>query len=163
MGCGHLDAEIALVVLEANVVTRLVLLDQVVFEDQRFLVAGGHQRFDVFDPADQKLNLRALVGVAEVGAHPRAQVFRLADIDHLAGFVAHQIDARARRHVGPFFARDAHRLGLILRPARPKIIVPTSAHLCASLHVFGALNQILCKCFCKTPANDLPAHGTAFE
>ena len=67
---GHFDAEITLVVFQANVIARLVLLDQIVFEDQRFLVGRGNQGFDVFDAAHQELNLRSFVGTAEISAHP---------------------------------------------------------------------------------------------
>ena len=105
---GDFDAEITLVVLEANVVARLVLLDQIVFEDQRFLVVARDQSFDIGDPPHQKLDLRALVGMIEVGAHPRPQILGLADVDDLAASFAHQINAGSGRQAGEFFGQHVH-------------------------------------------------------
>ena len=42
MGNGDLDAEIALVVFQPDIVARLVLLDQVVLEDQGFFLIGSY-------------------------------------------------------------------------------------------------------------------------
>ena len=41
---GHFDAEIAFVVLQPNVIARLVLLDEIVFEDQRLFIRDRNQR-----------------------------------------------------------------------------------------------------------------------
>src|SRR5581483_3028963 len=41
-----LDAQVALVVFKPDVVARLVLLDQVVFQDQRFFFVAREQRLD---------------------------------------------------------------------------------------------------------------------
>ncbi len=49
---GNLDAQIALVVLETNVVTRFVLLDQIVFKNQSFLVIAGDQSLEISDPPE---------------------------------------------------------------------------------------------------------------
>jgi hypothetical protein len=95
---GHLDADVALVVLQPDVVARLVLLDQVVLEDERFLVARGHQRLEVRETVDEEAHLAALVSAAEIRADARAEVRRLADVDHLPVPVLQQVHARARRH-----------------------------------------------------------------
>jgi len=68
----HFDAQVTLVVLQPDVVARLVLLDEIVFENQRFFGIARHQRFDVFHAANQEFNLAALVGAIEIGSHPSA-------------------------------------------------------------------------------------------
>ena len=63
----------------------LRLLDEVVFERQRFLVVGDDDVVDVDRLAHQRPGLR--VGPAalmEVGGNPAAQVFGLPDVDDLA-------------------------------------------------------------------------------
>jgi hypothetical protein len=45
----NFDAEVAFVVFESNIVARLVLLDQVVFEYQRFFIVAGNECLEVFD------------------------------------------------------------------------------------------------------------------
>ncbi len=76
---GDLGAQVGFVVFEADVVARLVLLDEVVFEDQRFFLTARHQGVEVAHPPHQEAHLEALVAaVAEIGAHARAQRLRLA-------------------------------------------------------------------------------------
>ena len=49
----HLDIRVALVILQADVVVRAVLLDQVHLQDQRFQLGADHDPFDVGDVAHQ--------------------------------------------------------------------------------------------------------------
>src|SRR2546427_6139785 len=95
-----LDAHVALVVLQPDVVARPVLLDEVVLEDERFLVAGGDDGLEVRETLDQEAHLAALVAAAEIGAHARTEARRLADVDDLAVLVLEEVDARPRRHRG---------------------------------------------------------------
>ena len=92
-----LDAQIALVVLQADVVAGLVLLDQVVLEDQGFLLVAGHQGLDVVRLAHEEHDVGPAVAAPHVGPDPGPQVLGLAHVDHLAGRIAHQIDARPGR------------------------------------------------------------------
>ena len=79
------DVRVALVVLEADVVVRAVLLDQVHLEDQRFQLGSDDDPLDVGDAADQLIDAPVVVGAGvEVRAHAVAQVDRLAHIDDLA-------------------------------------------------------------------------------
>ena len=112
-----LDADVALVVLQPDVVARLVLLDQVVLEDQRFLLVRRDQRLEVGEPADQEAHLAALVAAAEVAAHARAQALRLADVDDLPVRVLQQVHAgpRRRRRARPRRAASLERRS---RPSR---------------------------------------------
>src|SRR5208283_507043 len=91
---GDLGAQVGFVVFEADVVPGLVLLDEVVFEDQRFFLACGDDGVEVAHAAHQETHLVAAVAaLAEVGAHARAERFRLADVEHFAGAVEQEIDA----------------------------------------------------------------------
>jgi hypothetical protein len=77
----ELEEGVRLVVLEQHVVVRLVALDEVRLEDQRLDLV---LRDDVLEPlgvAGDQPRLRPRVA-PEVRAHPRAQVDRLADVDH---------------------------------------------------------------------------------
>ena len=88
------DVGIGLVVLEVDVVARLELFDEVVFQDQRFGLGVGDDHFDVGDFADQDLQASVLrAALLEVGAHTVAQVFGLAHVKHRALGVFVLIDA----------------------------------------------------------------------
>jgi hypothetical protein len=67
---------------------RLVLLDEVVFENQRFFLAGGDQGVEVAHPPHQEADLEALVAaVAEIRAHARPQRLGFPDVEDFAGFI----------------------------------------------------------------------------
>ena len=108
LGCDF-DAQITFVVLQPDVVSRLILFDEIVFENQSFFIAAGNQGFNVFDAAKQKLNLRTLVRVVEVNAHAGTEIFGLADVHDFFALVPHQVDAGARRKVGELFCQRNHR------------------------------------------------------
>jgi len=90
----HGDARVALVVGEADVEPRLVLLDEIVLEQQRLRLVRDDDRLEVGDLRDECRALRrgAAVGT-EVARHPGAQALRLAYIDGLAGRILPQIHA----------------------------------------------------------------------
>src|SRR5260370_732190 len=82
---GDLRAQIGFVVLQPDVVLGLVLLNQVVLEDQRLLLAGSDDGVEVADAAHQEAHLEAAVAaLAEVGAHAGAEVLPLADVEDFA-------------------------------------------------------------------------------
>ena len=90
----YLDVGVAFVVLEAHVVTRAVLFDQVHLEDERLEFRADHDPLDVGDVFDQLAGLKVLVaGRVEVRAHPVAQIDGLADVNDLAGAVFHDVTA----------------------------------------------------------------------
>ena len=91
----HLDVGVALVVLEADVVARAVLLDQVHLEDERLELRTDHDPLDIGDVLHQLAGLVVLVGaLLEIGAHPVAQVDRLADVDDLPAVLFIDVTAR---------------------------------------------------------------------
>ncbi len=98
---GDLDIGIALVILEADVVARVVSLDELGFEDEGLKLALGDDPLDIRDVGDQAGGLGVAQGrLAKVGTHPMAQHQRLAHIDDATVGVAHQVDARLVRKAG---------------------------------------------------------------
>ena len=76
------DGWVGLVVLELDVVSRLVLLDEAVLEEQRVHLGGHHDEPDVGNLLDEQPGLAVLVGLlAEVAGHPLFEAFGLADIE----------------------------------------------------------------------------------
>lgn len=88
----HLDIGKAFVVLQAHVVSRAVTLDQVHLQNQRFQLRADHDPLDVGDLAHQFLGFGVFMGAGmEVGAHPRAQIDRLAHVDDAPLRILHQV------------------------------------------------------------------------
>ncbi len=82
---GQLDVGIGFVVAQQNVVTRLLLLDQVVLERERFLLVVDDDVIEIDGLAQQRPGLGVFAGAfQEIRTHSRAQVIRLADVDDLA-------------------------------------------------------------------------------
>src|SRR6202453_3975319 len=73
-------AEIRLVVFEPDIVARPVLLDQVIFENQRFFFVTRDQRLEVAHAAHQEAHLKTTVApIAEIRTDARTQGLGLAD------------------------------------------------------------------------------------
>ena len=107
----QLDVGVGLVVAQQDVEARLALLDQVVLERQGFALVGHHNVFEVHGFAHQRAGLAIvdLVGFEKVRAHTRAQVLRLADVDHLAFRVLVQVTAGRGRQRANFLSQ-VHKL-----------------------------------------------------
>ena len=101
----QLDVGVGLVVAQQDVEARLALFDQVVFKCQRLALVVDDDVLDIDRLAHERAGLRILklVGFEKVAAHARAQVFRLADIDHHALGVLVQIAARLGGNGGGFW------------------------------------------------------------
>ena len=85
---------IAFVVLEQNVVLRLVLLYHRVFEHERFKLAVRDDDIEVVDMADQLTRLGVQpFGRLEVVGHAVLQQLGLADVNHLAGLILVHVNA----------------------------------------------------------------------
>src|SRR5207237_3346599 len=84
-----------LVVPEPDVESRPVLLDQLVLEEERVLLARGDHHLDVAEQVLEEGDEDPAVAGAllEVLRHPRAQVDGLADVHHRAGAVLHDVAA----------------------------------------------------------------------
>ena len=84
---------VRLVVFQLDVVERLVLLDQAVFEQQRIRLARGDNPVDGGDFAHEQPRF-ARLPLHEVTRHPLLQVLGLADVQDGAVFVEVFVDAR---------------------------------------------------------------------
>ena len=97
IGHGDFDVRVALVVLEAHVEARSIALDEVRFEEQGLGDGVGLRDLDVghaVDDAPDAMDLAAGRLLLPVGAHTAAQALGLADIQHVAPRVLHEVDAR---------------------------------------------------------------------
>ena len=93
----HVDAQIgiALIVFQENIIFRHVPLDERALEHQRLKLARRDDDVKVVNLADHPARLRRVRGrILEILAHAVLELFRLADIDDLAGLILHQIHAR---------------------------------------------------------------------
>ncbi len=91
----NFDVGVTLVIFQADVVVRPVLLDQIHFEDQRFQLGTNHDPLDMVDVAHHLAGLKIQIGtVVEVRANPVAQIDGLAHVDNFTGGVLHQVAAR---------------------------------------------------------------------
>src|SRR5690606_20682969 len=80
--------------LQADVVAGTVLLDEVGFQDEGLDLGAGDDVVDVRDVGRHHADFgRQAGGRLEVAAHAVSQGNRLADVDHLAGGVLHEVDA----------------------------------------------------------------------
>ncbi|KAF5039356.1 hypothetical protein DSECCO2_544790 [anaerobic digester metagenome] len=93
---GDADDRIALAVLQRDIVSGRVLLDQVVFQHQCLILISGYDVLDAGDFRNQGSRFGAPVG-KEVAGNPLAQVLGLAHIDDGLLAVPHQVDAAAMR------------------------------------------------------------------
>ena len=84
---------VRLVVFQLDVVERLVLLDQAVFEQQRVRLARGDDPVDGGDFAHEQPRF-ARLPLHEVTRHPLLQVLGFADVQDGAVFVEVFVDAR---------------------------------------------------------------------
>ena len=106
LGRRELDVGIALVVAQQNVIARLLLLDQVVFERQRLALVGHDDVLDIDGLAQQAAGLGVFGGAVEkVGAHPGPQVLGLADVNDLAFGVLVEIHAGIGRQSANFLVQ----------------------------------------------------------
>ncbi len=121
-----MDEREALVVLEHDVVARLVSLDQVVFQQQRFSLGIGDRDFDFGDLLDQRLNLRVNITRREVGADSVFETLRLSDVEQVMLGIEHAIYARApRQRRSEFLGVEFPRVHEpIVRPIRARARPP---------------------------------------
>jgi len=88
---------VALVIPEENVETRLLRLDEVVFEQQGFCLGAHHCGFHAHDLADHVADARAVMALLEVAGDALLQITRLADVQQHACGVEIAVDTGQRR------------------------------------------------------------------
>ena len=95
---------ISLVILEKDVIARLVALDEGVFQHERFKFRLGDDNVEIVHVRDHRRDLRQMLA-AEIARHAVFQRLGLADVNHLAGSVQHDINARQQRQAVGFLAQ----------------------------------------------------------
>ena len=102
----QLDVRIGLVVAQQDVEARLVLLDEVVFERQRFFFVIDQDVVDIarFRDEGAGLGVGELVFL-EVAADAVSQDLRLADVDDLPGAVLVQVHSGRERQLSDFLVQ----------------------------------------------------------
>ena len=108
-----LDVRVRLVVPKHDVVLRAVLLDEVLFQDERTGFVRHHNRFDIGNLIHQPSCLgRLQVLGTEIASHARAQSLRLPDVEDHSRGVLPEIDAGAlwevRNLSRDWVRRDGH-------------------------------------------------------
>ena len=93
----YINVRVTLVVTKNYVEARLVLLDQVVFEDQCFGFSIGHCYFDVGDQLHHRRRFHRIVTAMKIARYAFLQIARLADINNFVLRIEHAIDARSVR------------------------------------------------------------------
>ena len=85
VGQGELDVGVGFVVTQEDVEAGLALLDQVVFQSQRFVLVGNEDVIEVDSLAHQGAGFGVgLRGFKKIGTDAGAEIFGLADVDDLA-------------------------------------------------------------------------------
>ena len=91
----HSQVGIMLVILQEDVIVRLVQLDEVALQAQRLQIGIAQEDIEIVDMTDHRRNLGGVLRITEIGAHAVLQIDRLADIDDGALRILHQVAARA--------------------------------------------------------------------
>ena len=88
------DVGVAFVILELDVIKRLVFFDQVHFQDQGFQLRTDDDPFNIPDVVHQmtRPGIFTCAGM-EIGTHPVAEVYCLAHINYLSLVILHQVTA----------------------------------------------------------------------
>ena len=88
------DVGVSLVVAQQDVVARLALLDEIVFQSQRLVLVGDEDVIEVHGLAHERAGLGVgLAGGEQVAADARTKIPRLADVDHLTLGVLVEVNA----------------------------------------------------------------------
>ena len=85
-----------LVVAQQHVEARTQPLDQIGFEQQRLGLGAGNDEFERAGRRDHALDAGVETGRPRIGANAVLDVFRLADIKHIAARIDHAVDAGLR-------------------------------------------------------------------
>src|ERR1019366_4447343 len=108
----HLEHQVALVVAQADVETRLEILDELAFEQQRLRFAAHDVDIEIRDGLDQRVEFQVPAhppAGLKILAHALPQIERLADIDDRAEAVLVQIYAGLVRDGAQFFTNVFRR------------------------------------------------------
>ena len=98
------DKRIAFIILEQNIVSRHVLFNERIFQDQRLKFTGGNDGIKVIHPGHHAPRFFIMARIIlKILTHPVFQFFCFAHINHRALNVHHNIDAGTQRQAVGFF------------------------------------------------------------
>ena len=104
---GDLYIGIALVVLEADIVARTVLLDEIALQNQGFHLGRGHNGFKIRNPCHHCPDFwRVALILLKILAHPILQDDGLAHVDDFPMGILHEINSRRIRQELQFFLHN---------------------------------------------------------
>ena len=107
------QVNVVLVIPQVDIEPRLVFLDEGVLEDESLFFGVGDQKVDIHHRGQPEADMKTRVAsLREVLPHPASQVLGLADVDHLAIGVLHQINARRAREAFDLGPNVRRRLSL---------------------------------------------------
>ena len=92
---GDLHVPIRSIVFETNIIPRLELLNEGVFEQQRLFFAVRNNDLDIGQLGEQKADLGATIPTPSILSDPCAQILRFTDIDNGSALILEFIDAGA--------------------------------------------------------------------
>ena len=84
---------VGFVITQQHVITRLIQLDVVVLEQQRFRFGVRHRHIDLLNERNQRFGLTRSQVAAEIAGKPFFQVFRFTHIDNRTTDIIHTINA----------------------------------------------------------------------
>ena len=90
---GDQDVRKRLVVTQEHIEARPQTLDQIGLEQERFRLGAGDDEFERARRGDHALDAGVEAGRPRIGANAVLEVFRFADIEHVAAGIGHAVDA----------------------------------------------------------------------
>ena len=109
----HTHRRVGLVVLQQNVVTRLVLLDKIVLKKQSILLRLHDDVVNVLNLADKNSCLVRDLIFVEIGAYTALQILGLADINYRAVLVKILIASWTLREVQNYIFQISQTLFIL--------------------------------------------------
>ena len=88
----YFQDRVGFAVFKADVVPRVMLLDEVVFQKECLIFVSRGNIFNGSGPADEEPGFNVLVS-AEIGCEPVLQILGFSDIDYCSAFVAPHVDS----------------------------------------------------------------------
>ena len=95
-----MDVCVTLRILKIDIVSRLMLLDERVFKNQRLKLVIGDDEIDRGCPLYKDFCLWVMVASPEIAGDALFQVLRLSYVDDATGGVSEEVAARMRRDGG---------------------------------------------------------------
>ena len=96
---GQNNVRIGFIVAQQHVVSRPVLFNEGVFQDQRFGFGVGHRYVHVGNLLYQHLSFYSIDFFPEIAGYAFFQIFRFTNVNHVTRFIVHAVDTRLMSQV----------------------------------------------------------------